>query len=323
MKALLLLNPSAGRSHHQTMRKAIQAQLTIAGITCILHETQPGEHVGDVVRRKLGDGIDVVLAAGGDGTVAGAGDGLIGTDIPLGIIPAGTANYVSRELGIPQSVDAAVRLIAANPVPIKIDAMRIGGRIYLLNVGMGISAAVIGNTSSTSKKRFGFVAYVATALAKLLTVKPRRFTVVVDDHTHTYHAVEILVNNCGVLTKRLYPRTPDIRVDDQHLDVWVMSTQALLDYPKYLLATIFGRQPKLEAEFLQAEHHISIYSQVPLPVQADGDIIGTTPVEVELLPQALTVLTPGGIRSYSTVLPTLPRVTGQQPRPNGAQSPAQ
>ncbi|MFO8034210.1 MAG: diacylglycerol kinase family lipid kinase [Candidatus Bipolaricaulota bacterium] len=292
MKALLILNAGARKSRKEAIHRAVGQHLHAAGIESELHETRTGEHPGDVVRERLVDGVDLVLAAGGDGTVAAVLDGLAGTEIPLGIIPAGTANFVARELGIPQSIDAAVALIAANPHPVKIDAMRIRGRLYVLNVGVGLSAAVIGNMTPTSKRRFGFVAYVGSTIAKMLTQRPRRLTVEVDGQTHTYCAVEVLVSNCGLLTKRLYPGTPDIRVDDGHLDVWVLSTQALLDYPRYLLSTVLGRRSKLEAEFLRAERMITIHSPVPLSVQADGDLIGTTPVRIEVLPKALTVLAP-------------------------------
>ncbi len=292
MKALIVVNPEAGKYRQRSLRQTLEEELAAAGHTWTFHEARSGEHLGTVVRRHVDEGVDVVVAAGGDGTVAGVADGLVDTGVSLAIIPLGTANFVARELGIPQTVRGAAALLAGDHQSVSIDAMRVEGRIYVLNVGVGISAGVIGDTTSESKKRLGFVAYVLTTIGKLLTMKARRLNVVVDGRAHAYRAVEVLVNNCGLPAKRLYPRTPDIRLDDGHLDAWVMSTEALSDYPRYVLATILGRTPKLAARFIPVKQRVRIDSPAPLFVQADGDIIGRTPVEIEVLPGALTVLAP-------------------------------
>lgn len=294
MRFLIIVNPEAGKYQRQTLDKALQDELSPPGHTWVLHEARPGEHLGSVVKGHLANHIDVVVAAGGDGTVAGVADALMGTEVPLAIIPLGTGNFVARELGVPQTVQGATALLADEPRSVSIDAMRVEGRVYVLSAGVGISASVVGGTTSKSKKRFGFVAYVLTTVGKLLTMKPRRLTVVVDGRAHVYRAVEVLVSNCGLPTRLLYPRTPDIRMDDGHLDAWVMSTQALFDYPRYLMATIFGRTPSLAARFIPVKASVRIDSPAPLSVQADGDIIGTTPVEIDVLPGALTVLAPAG-----------------------------
>lgn len=292
MKALVVVNPSAGRNSEGVVERTVDHHLRAANVVYALHTTRPGADLAREIHERVKEGFDVVLAAGGDGTVSSVLDGLMGSEVPLGIIPVGTGNLVARELGIPTSVDAAVALLVAQPQPVKVDVMRINGRAYVLNAGVGLSAAVVRDITRAQKRRLGFIAYVATTLVKLISIRPRRLTVIVDGQHHTYRAVEVLVNNCGILARRLYPKTPDIRMNDGQLDVWVMSTQALFDYPRYLFATVFGREPHLEAQFLRAERTIYISNKVPLPVQADGDIIGTTPVEIELVPSAVTVLVP-------------------------------
>ncbi len=294
MRVLVVVNPSAGRNSQSAVERALDRHLRAAGAVYVLHTTRPGADLAKEIRQRLTEGFDVVLAAGGDGTVSSVVDGLMGSEIPLGIIPVGTGNLVARELNIPTSVDAAVALMVGQPQSVKVDVMRINGRAYVLNAGVGLSAAVVRDISRAQKRRLGFVAYVVTTLVKLISVRPRRLTVVVDGTHHAYRAVEIMVNNCGILARRLYPKPPDIRMDDGRLNVWVMSTQALFDYPRYLFATVVGRKPRLEAQFLHAERTVSISAKVPLPVQADGDVIGTTPVEIALVPSAVTVLAPAG-----------------------------
>jgi diacylglycerol kinase family enzyme len=102
--------------------------------------------------------------------------------------------------------------------------------------------------------------------------------------------VEVSISNCGVIAKTLYPNGPDIRTDDGHVDIWVLSMDSFFDYVRYVLGVAFRRRAK--AQFLTAEKSIAVASRVPLTVQADGDIIGTTPLQVEILPGALTVLVP-------------------------------
>jgi len=107
-------------------------------------------------------------------------------------------------------------------------------------------------------------------------------------------AIEVTIMNCGMLAKMLYPKGPDIRIDDGYLDVLIFGTKPVRDYPLYVFRLLTGRTPDILSRFIKVERCVTIRSSVPLPVQADGDMIGTTPLEVELLPGAVTVLVPEG-----------------------------
>ena len=292
MKALVILNPPADDRTKQGLLDALASQFAAARIAYEIYETRKGDRLGEIVRQRLHDGIDFVVAAGGDGTVSGVGDGLVESSIPLGIIPVGTGNLIARELHIPDDVEAAIALIAGASIRRKVDAMRIGKRAYFLNASVGISAAVIGETTRKSKGRFGRIAYFASAILKVLSSKPRYLVVVVDGQAHSYRAVEVTVMNCGLLARTFYPKGPEIRMDDGHLGVWILSMKTFWDYLHYAIGVATGSAVKSEAQFIRAANTVSIRSTRPLPVQADGDIIGTTLVDVEVLPGALTVLVP-------------------------------
>ena len=291
-KALVILNPAAGKIAHEAVRDALDRWLAPAGIDCEIHETRRGTAFGDVVRARLRDGFDLVVAAGGDGTVSAVIDGLAGAAIPLGIIPTGTANLIARELNIPLEVDEAAALIARAPLARRIDAMRIGGRVYVLIAGVGISASVARGTTRRNKNRFGLIAYLGAAILRSPEFRPRHLEVTVDGTAEKHHAVEVAVANCGILAKMVFPKGPEIHVDDGHLDVWILGTKTLLDYPRYIFRILTGRPATPRARFIKATKSIVIESAAPLPVQADGDIIGTTPVEIEVLPGALSVIVP-------------------------------
>ena len=290
MKALVIVNPPLGDNGRQALRDALNRHFAAVRIDYEVYETRKGDQLAEIVRCRLRDGFDLVVAAGGDGTVSAVGDGLVGSSIPLGIIPLGTGNLLARELNIPDAMEAAVALIAGAPRTRKIDVMRIGQRAYVLNASVGISASIIGGTTSRSKSRFGRIAYIGTALLKVLSSRPRYLVVEVDGRAHPYRAVEVTIMNCGLLSKLFYPKGPDIRLDDGQLGVWILSMQALWDYPRYIIGVVAGWAMKHEAHFIRAEKTVSIRSNIPLQVQADGDIIGTTPISVAVLPGVLNVL---------------------------------
>jgi YegS/Rv2252/BmrU family lipid kinase len=274
------------------VRDALGRRLAPAGIDCEILEMRRGAAFGGIVRERLHDGFDLVVAAGGDGTISAVIDGLAGAGIPLGIIPTGTANLIARELNIPLGVDEAAALIARAPLARRIDAMRIGSRVYVLIAGVGISASVAAGTTRRNKSRFGLIAYLGAAILRSPEFRARHLDVTVDGTAERHHAVEVAVANCGILAKMLFPKGPDIHVDDGHLDVWILSTKTLRDYPRYVFRILTGRPATPRAHFIQARRSIVIESAAPLPVQADGDVIGTTPVEIEVLPGALSVIVP-------------------------------
>jgi len=199
---------------------------------------------------------------------------------------------IAREINIPLEIDDAVALITGAHKLRKIDAMRIDKRAYILNVSVGISASVIGGTTHKNKSRFGRIAYLGTAILKVFTFRNRYLAVAIDGKTQTYRAAEVTISNCDILSKILYPKGPDVSIDDGHLDVWILSSKTLLDYPRYLFQMITRRPAKNLSHFINSEKSVSIRSHVSLPVQADGDIIGTTPVKIEILPGTVTVLVP-------------------------------
>lgn len=292
LRALIICSPPATEAAGRVFRRSMDRCLAAAGIEHEVHETRGGENLAAVVQRPAGGDWDVIVAAGGDGTVSAVGDSLLGGPIPLGIIPAGTGNMIARELGIPDDLEAAVSLIAGAHRARTIDAMRIGGRIYLLNASVGISASVIGGTTRKNKSRFGSIAYFATALRKMFSSRPRRLIVEVDGVAHPYRAVDVTIMNCGLLGKLLHPGGPEIRIDDGHLGVWILSLRGIWDYPRYAIGVATGWNVIPKAHFLRAAHSVRIRSRDPLPVQADGDMIGSTPIHAEVLPGVLTVWCP-------------------------------
>ena len=293
MKVLVIDNIQESAGARLRLRESLRRHFPAARMDYAIHEARAGEPLADVVRRQLrDDGVGLVVAAGGDGTVSAVCNGLPDWSVPLGIIPAGTGNLVARELGIPLDPDAAVALLAGPHQTRRMDAMRIGDRICVLNISVGISAAIVDGTSRRSKRRLGRLAYFGTALREVLSFRRWQLVVEVDGQSHPYRALDVSIMNGGLLGAQLYPCGPEIRMDDGVLGVWILSMKNPADYARYLFGVVTRRYRHPLAKFIRAERSVRIRGDTLLPVQADGDIIGTTPIDVTVLPGALTVWTP-------------------------------
>jgi diacylglycerol kinase family enzyme len=280
------------------VRVALQAALQGLSPECEIYAVTPDVSIPEVVSVRLHEGFDGVVAVGGDGTVSSVAHALTDTQVPLGIVPAGTGNLVARELGIPLDTRAAVTLVAGPHALRAIDAMLINDRTYLLNAGVGINAAVIDRTSRLGKSLFGRTAYVGTAVWKVLQAKPRRLTIAIDGEACTYDATDVLISNCGMLVRVLHPNCPDVRADDGQVDVCIICMKVAIEYPWYYFMrslfprSLFPRHVNRIIHELPASRSVTIHCESPIVVQADGDIIGTTPVTINVRPKALSVIVP-------------------------------
>ena len=293
MKVFVIVAPTVSGRAKQVLHEALSRHFALAAYVWESCEAVSDEAVSACVRKKVAEGFGLIVAAGGDGTVSSVAHILEGGAVPLGIIPMGTGNLVARELGIPIDVDAAVALLAGRPRLRRIDAMRIGGRTYLLNAGVGINAEVIDRTTRLGKSLFGRSAYFGTAVWKVLQAKPQRLEVTVDGETRTYQATDVAISNCGILARGLNPNGPDVRADDGQIDVCILCMKTPLEYPwYYFLKHIAPQYDNKVMHALVARKRVTVRSDAPISVQADGDIIGATPVDVDVLPAALTVLVP-------------------------------
>jgi YegS/Rv2252/BmrU family lipid kinase len=292
-RLFVILNPKSGSYAENAVQNALRGMFSCDDGSCVIHEITGGDNLAHLAREASERGCGIVVAAGGDGTVSAIADGLVGTDTPLGIIPMGTANVLARELGIPVALDAAVALLAGPHSTTAIDAMKVKDKHYFTQVGVGIDSLMIAGTTRERKQRFGRVAYVTTAVACLIGFEPRRFTVKVDDRTSHRRASQVLLANCGTLGQPPFRWGPNISPGDGRIDVCIARARTFVDYMQLGWLVVRGRQgDSPNIHYLTAEHSVSIQTRSPLPVQADGEIIGQTPVDVDVVQGALKVVVP-------------------------------
>lgn len=290
--AFVVLNPVAGISRAGHIERIITQGLDEAGWTYTIHTTKDGEDIAGVVRNAVRDGHSLVIAAGGDGTVSAVGDGLVGSGVPLGIVPSGTGNALARDMGIPINAARAVALITGANQRRSIDALRLNERHYFLNLSMGVSAAAMTDTERTEKRRLGIVAYLITGIQKIVGLQPAGFELRIDGAYRYVHAADIVITNCGVIGVSALKLAPDSAIDDGEVAVCIIRGRTVFDYISALVNSLLRRSRNQRIECVPASESVTIEATRPLPLQADGDPLGRQNAEVKIVPQAIDLLVP-------------------------------
>jgi YegS/Rv2252/BmrU family lipid kinase len=276
-------------------------------------DTWPTEHVGhatDLARRAVAEGRELVIGAGGDGTINEIARGLATTDTVLALMPRGSIMNVARMLWVPRDLGLAARTIAEGKV-LAMDMGRVGQRYFLEAAGIGLDAGLFGYFDRLDSG--GSWPRVARAAWRFVRhLGSPRLTVEFPDGALRTHAPMVSVAN-GPYVGAAYAIAPDARIDDGLLDTIVFRRTSI---PRVLLhlALIAGGRPLppprharvLRVPWLRVRKHRGR----PLPVHADGNPIGITPVEIHAAPAALRVLTgppdAAGIRAWEVVGPVGP-----------------
>lgn len=287
-RVLLIVNPGSRRG----VRRQAHALAAFArhGVACDLVLTERRGHAAEVAQHR-GAEYDAVFTLGGDGTVMEVIGTLAHTRVPIGVLPGGTGNLIARVLGIPLNVDRAVDALLDGDHA-QIDLGSIGGHRFAFAAGIGIDASMVESTSGALKGRFGILAYVWTGARAALRHDKFRVAATVDGVRHERVATMVMVANFGAVFRDLITLGPGIRQDDGMLDLCVFSPRGLRDSIRItwrLLRKDFRTDPCM---LYTAGRAIRIETDVPRPVQADGDLVGMTPFDVVVEPLAVHLLVP-------------------------------
>jgi diacylglycerol kinase (ATP) len=245
-------------------------------------------------RAAVAEGADLVLAWGGDGTVTAVATGLLGTGVPLGILPAGTGNLLARNVDVPLGLAAAVR-VAFTGVDRLIDTVEIGlgGRVVISTVmaGIGLDAVLI-DAPDDLKSLIGPTAY-ALNTAKALRHSQYRVGVSVDDGPPRWvSARSVLVVNSGGLIAGL-DIAPESDIADGLLHVVVLPLRDPIDWARTAASLVMRRPRADSARYHLQGHRARIVTSEPQPRQVDGDLVGEgIRLEAQVRPASLTVRVP-------------------------------
>jgi len=237
--------------------------------------------------------IDRIVVAGGDGTINEVINGLLSSEdpetreIPISIIPTGTANVLAKELGIPEDIDGAVhRLISGSAR--KISLGRINGRYFSLMTGIGFDGeTVLGVKNDFIKKISGKLAHVVSGLKVLINYSPASIKIITPEkEIHGYFAV---IGNAKCYGGFYYV-TPDASVTENILDLCVVKGRTRLDLLRFIIGVL--RQKHIgtrDVEYVKASE-LEVTSDSRVHLQIDGEYFGTLPVKIGVVRDAISIV---------------------------------
>ncbi|HET7310459.1 MAG TPA: diacylglycerol kinase family protein [Mycobacteriales bacterium] len=236
-------------------------------------------------RRAVEAGAEVVFVCGGDGTVMATLSVLAGTDVAMCVLPSGTGNLLARNLGLPDDAAAGVRL-ATRGERRRIDVGRVDDQYFAVMAGIGFDARMIQDADHRAKARWGWPAYVFSALRHLRD-DPIEFSIRLDRGQElTRRAQAVLISNVGRLQGGVV-LLPEAEPDDACLDVAVLTPRRPRDWLVMALRLLFRRAPGQHVETFRARH-VEVTTAAPQPCELDGDEIDPRrQLVVDIAPSAL------------------------------------
>jgi diacylglycerol kinase (ATP) len=310
---LIVFNPNAGQA--TIVRAALEQAADLwrqHGWQVTLQPTNAPGHATEIARTAATKGYHIVAACGGDGTVNEVINGLVNTPTALAVLPAGTVNIWAREMGLSMDVQraAAATLLAEwrqidvgrarsmFPPTRRLSRKRMArskevllDRYFLLMAGVGFDAAVTAGINLQEKKLFGAIAYVKQAIQIGWNYRGSQVALRIDGKKLRGRFLMAVVGN-SQLYGGVIKFTPNALLNDGLLDICVIQGRSMLKAPLRLLS-IFSRSHHRDSriKYYQAQQ-IQFLSRKPIPVQVDGDYLGTTPMVFEVVPKGLWVLVP-------------------------------
>jgi diacylglycerol kinase (ATP) len=271
---------------------ALRETLDAAGVTDPLwYEVNKSKKAPKKARKALDAGAELVLVWGGDGMTQRCVDALAGSGVTVGLLPAGTANLLASNLGIPHKLSEAVQ-IALHGKNRALDLGRFEGEHFAVMAGAGFDATLVGGADRKAKARLGRLAYMRSGLSALQD-RTVGAEVTVDDQTwYTGPASCVLFGNVGRITGGV-PAFDDADPTDGEIEVGVTTASGALQWARTLGRVALGRSEKSPYVRMTRGRKISVKLDRPLPVELDGGARDEAKkFSVKVVPAAITVRVP-------------------------------
>ncbi|HLW83676.1 MAG TPA: diacylglycerol kinase family protein [Candidatus Sulfotelmatobacter sp.] len=314
-KAALLYNPDSGGRQARRLAELESALKVLrgGGVEAELVLSHSREDAGEHTRQAIASGCDTIFACGGDGTIHNVVQAMAGTTAGLAILPMGTANALAHDLNLPRDVAGAAKA-ALRAFPRRVALGRIqyvdfegkpGMRYFTVTAGLGVDAHLLYKLHAGSKQRLGMAAYYAEAWKLWLTHRMRRFSVEyvetgsgVSRSADVTELMAVRIRNFGGVLREL---APGASLDRDDLRVVLCRTASRTAYLAYVTRGLLRQKWTIPGIDLVYSGRVSC-KYLPAPAdgkpqqtiyaEADGELLGTLPVEMTIVPDALTLLAP-------------------------------
>lgn len=299
MNARLIYNPTAGPRDVRAELRKLCSFFEGHGWSVELFTTERPGDARRMASQAAQDGMDAVIVAGGDGTVNEVVNGLVGTETALGVLPVGTGNLWAKQLRVPTYTlanplrlrEAARGLVEADVRTI--DVGRVDGHAFICWAGVGLDAQVATQMEPRDRatKRLGALPYVIAAVLVARDFHGVPATITLDGDPVRGRTLLVVVNNIQQYAG-LVEVAPRAKLDDGFLDVFIFEGLGFGYVVRHLVKVLSQRYLEDPKIVHRQVRQVSIEAEETLPLQVDGDPVGSTPARIQVVPRSLHILAP-------------------------------
>ena len=288
----VVINGGSGGTAGETANEIV-SQFGEHGVETRVHELREGGDIKAVVDQAVQGGGDALVACGGDGTVNAVAAAALEAGKPLGVIPLGTLNNFSKDLGIPQDLAEAIKVVAEARTKC-IDVAEVNGQIFINNSSIGLYPRIVHDRER--QQRLGRGKWFAAFWAALKVLRFSHFLnvrLICDGVEYRGKTPFVFVGN-NDYDMDLYNVGRRERLDEGKLSVYFLRRGGRWGVIVMLLKTMIGRVKQWDDfEELQTDELTIVSRKKVLPVAFDGEVAAMeTPLNYKMLPRALEVIVP-------------------------------
>jgi YegS/Rv2252/BmrU family lipid kinase len=294
MKSLVLLinNPVAKKSSENKIKQACSI-FTSKGFSVEVFVTKQKGDAENFARNSLKENPAIIVAAGGDGTVNEIANGIVGSEIPLAILPLGTTNVLAKEIGIPEDIKSAVNIAAQNSFKNistgKITLLEFPDitRYFLLMAGIGYDGETVYNIDENFKKITGKGAYIFSGIKTLIKWNQEELEFIINGNK--YSAFSAIIGKSSKYGGNFHV-TPDAKLTEHFFQSALFTKKGKSDMLRYIWGILAGKISKIkDVNFIESDN---IIIKGNAHIQIDGDYLGKTPAKIEIAKDALKLIYP-------------------------------
>jgi diacylglycerol kinase (ATP) len=293
----LIANPNAGRGGARRAAEIARfcELLKRHGVEAEVALTREPNDATRLAREAVAEGAREIVVSGGDGTINEALQSIVGTNVRLAVLPAGTANVLARELSLPFDVERAAALVARGATRkvyagLAFDETTAARRYFILMAGIGLDASIVNRVRPRLKRRVGEAAFWVSGLSHLASWQPVPFRIEIEGETldATFAAVGKASRYGGDLSI-----TPRARLDAPEFEVCIIDSQSRLRYLSLLTRVMRAGGAATDMRGVRYLRTTRVRAEGEgVLVQADGELIGTLPMTFEIVPDPLEIVAP-------------------------------
>jgi diacylglycerol kinase (ATP) len=284
----IILNPASG--HTSPILKTFNRVFHDAGYHWEIRITNQFGDGQRHAQKAIEEGADIIAVYGGDGSIMDVASGMVGSSIPLAILPGGTGNALASEFNLPRSLGDAWALAIKPQHKIRpVDLGSTNGTCFMLRAGIGLEAAIVKGAPRDAIDRFGVLAYALASIQALNESKPSLFQMQIDGNEIEMTGQACMIANAASLGIPGMVLSPRVNISDGLLDVFIIRKADLSGLLAIATNVVVRTEdPNIFPHWQGAV--IKINADPVQDIESDGELIGLTPAIIEVLPSAVNVI---------------------------------